>query len=74
MYSIVETRGGRLRGHFSDGISAFKGVRFAEPPRSPRTEGAVPNLLNPGMACRMRSCSARSRLKSHASAEAPRSP
>jgi carboxylesterase type B len=32
MYSIVETRDGRLRGHCSDGISAFKGVRFAAPP------------------------------------------
>jgi hypothetical protein len=29
MYSVVETRGGRLRGHFSDRIYAFKGVRFA---------------------------------------------
>jgi carboxylesterase 2/para-nitrobenzyl esterase len=32
MYSVVETRGGRLRGHFRDGISVFKGVRFAAPP------------------------------------------
>lgn len=32
MYSVVETRGGRLRGHFSDGIYAFTGVRFAAPP------------------------------------------
>lgn len=31
-YSIVETRGGKLRGLFSDGISSFKGVRFAAPP------------------------------------------
>ena len=31
-YSVVETRRGGLRGHLSDGISAFKGVRFAEPP------------------------------------------
>jgi para-nitrobenzyl esterase len=32
MYSVVETRGGRLRGHFRDGIYSFKGVRFAAPP------------------------------------------
>ena len=32
MYSVVETRDGRLRGHFRDGISALKGVRFAAPP------------------------------------------
>jgi carboxylesterase type B len=31
MYSVVETGSGRLRGHFSDGIFAFKGVRFAAP-------------------------------------------
>jgi len=31
-YSVVETRHGRLRGHLSDGISVFKGVRFAAPP------------------------------------------
>src|SRR5579884_3233170 len=32
MYSVVETRDGTLRGHLSDGISAFNGVRFAAPP------------------------------------------
>src|SRR6185295_8377990 len=32
MDSVVEIRGGRLRGNFSDGIYAFKGVRFAAPP------------------------------------------
>lgn len=35
MYSIVDTGGGRLRGYFSDGISVFKGVRFAAPPFGP---------------------------------------
>ena len=32
MYSVVETRSGTLRGRVSDGISVFKGVRFAAPP------------------------------------------
>jgi carboxylesterase type B len=31
-YSVVGTRSGRLRGHVSNGISAFKGVRFAASP------------------------------------------
>lgn len=32
MDSVVETRGGRLRGNFSDDVYTFKGVRFAAPP------------------------------------------
>ena len=32
MDSVVETRRGKLRGHLSDGVTAFKGVRYAAPP------------------------------------------
>jgi carboxylesterase type B len=32
MYSVVETRFGKLRGLLSDGVSAFKGVPYAAPP------------------------------------------
>ncbi len=32
MDPIVETRRGKLRGHLSDGVRAFKGVRYAAPP------------------------------------------
>lgn len=32
MDSVVETRRGKLRGHLSEGVSAFKGVRYAAPP------------------------------------------
>ncbi|MDF2973327.1 MAG: carboxylesterase/lipase family protein, partial [Microvirga sp.] len=36
MEKVVETRRGKLRGHFSDGVTAFKGVPFAAPPFGPR--------------------------------------
>src|SRR5690349_10588700 len=32
MYTVVEAPRGKLRGHFSGGVSSFKGIRFAAPP------------------------------------------
>ena len=32
MDPVVETSRGKLRGHLSDGVRAFKGVRYAAPP------------------------------------------
>ena len=32
MYSLVQIRHGKLRGHRSDGMATFKGVPFAAPP------------------------------------------
>jgi len=32
MYSVVETRGGKLRGFLSNDVTTFKGVQYAAPP------------------------------------------
>jgi para-nitrobenzyl esterase len=46
MHSVAETRRGKLRGSLSDGVNAFRGVRYAAPPfganrfRPPRPVGS----------------------------------
>ena len=62
MDPIVETRYGKLRGCFSNGIAVFKGVPFAAPPFG-ANRLQPPRPVEPWEGVRMRLNSGRSRLR-----------